>query len=264
MKKKTQLVLGFFFLSFSLSAQVSGIQAELDKINRRINIFYNLQAKGGKYDKFEVEVYLSQDSGKTYPHKLEVVTGNVGKEVSPGVNRKLVWLYVNEGIDFTGQGAVFKIRAKVDKSAQERRILALGGPKEALLSAVVPGWGDYKVRDGKRWGFFGLGLASYGMLGTGLFLRNRANNNFDQIDNSQSAEEAQNLLDKADNQNTVSTILINTGIAVWALDLAFALLKGRKNRRNQQLIRQKDKSTSLRFGLDPYATTPTFGLNFKF
>lgn len=253
-------------LSFSLSAQVSGIRAELDKLNRRINIYYNLQAKGGKYDKFEVEVYLSQDSGKTYPHKLEVLTGNVGKEVAPGVNRKMVWLYVNEDIDFSGQGAVFKIRAKVDKSAQERRILALGGPKDALLSAVVPGWGDYKVRDGKRWAFFSLGLASYGMLGTGLYMRNRANNNFDQIDNSQTAEEAQNLLDKADNQNTVSTVLINAGIAIWALDLTLALIKGAKNKKKQRWIKyqERKKSTSIHFGVDPYSAAPTFGLNFKF
>lgn len=257
------LMVSFFCLQVGY-AQITDVRAELDKLNRRIDIYYNLQAKGEKYDKFEIELYLSEDGGETFERKLEYVTGQYGKNVTPGLNKKMVWLYFKEMPEFTGKDIAFKVKAKVDLAAKEARILSLGGPKEALYSAILPGWGDYKVRDGKRWQFFTIGAISYALVGSGLYLRSRSRDNFDKVGRATSASEVDNLISRADGQNTTSTVLINTGIAIWAADLTLALLKGLKNQKAQRKIQQGKVSTSLRILYNPYANRPMFGLNFKF
>lgn len=265
MKKFILFLLIMIHYGFGESyGQITDVRAELDKLNRRIDIYYNLQARGEKYDKFEIELYLSEDSGKTFTRKLEYVSGQYGKNVSSGLNKKMVWLYFQEMPEFTGQGIAFKVKAKVDLAAKEARILSLGGPKEALYSAILPGWGDYKVRNGKRWQFFLIGATSYALVGSGLYLRSRSRSNFNRVSNSTTSAEVDNLINRANSQNTSSTVLINTGLAIWVADVTLALIRGLKNRKAQRRIQNKDTSTSLRILYDPISNRPMFGLNFKF
>lgn len=245
-----------------LKAQgVTQVRAQLDKINRRVHIYYNLLVKKGKYDKYEVDLYLSQDSGKTFTDRLELVGGNVGKGVIPGIDKKIEWYYTKELPQFDGQNVAFKVRAKVDLQAREKRILALKGPEAAGFSLLFPGWGDYKVRSGKN--YWWLGISAYGLAGSGIFLRNKSNTNFDAYLTAESISQADELFKRADQQRQISTYLLATAAAIWISDITGVIIKGVQNKKEQQRIHSGSISANPTIQYNTFSRTPQFGISMK-
>ncbi len=62
-----------------------------------LSITYDLETVGDIA--VTVSLFLSTDSGATYPNLCRTVTGNVGAGVLPGISRHMVW---NAGTDFPG------------------------------------------------------------------------------------------------------------------------------------------------------------------
>ncbi len=225
------------FLGIQATALAQGItqvRAEVDKVNRRIYVYYDLLIKKGKHDKYEVDLYLSQDSGKTFIDRLELVGGNVGKGVIPGVNKKIEWYYTKELPQFDGSNTAFKVRAKVDMQARKERILALQGPTAVGYSLLFPGWGDYKVRSGNT--YWLVGFSAYAIAGTGLYLRGQSNRNFDAYLSANDIEQADSFFKKAQNQKRLSNTLFVTAASIWVMDMVLVAWQGMQNRKEQQRI----------------------------
>lgn len=259
------LILGILlYINPLIFAQrVSDVIAELDKVNREITITYNLQ--GNKFDKYEVQVFLSENAGKTFDTEpLIYVNGNVGKAVSAGLDRKIRWRYLVENPGFTGKSVVFKIKAKLDLDEYRSRLRKKAGPGAVLNSLAFPGWGDYKVRDGDN--FWYIGGAAYTLAGSGVFLHFRAKQNYKDYQNPliNNPEKAKELLDRSQKQDNASKFLIGAGAAVWLADMIGVWLKGNKNNKaNSYFLNNKNK-TAFEFKLAPNSSLPGLALQFKF
>ncbi len=254
------------------NVKVTNIKAELNRLDRKIYIYYDLSAKGSRYDKYEVEVFLSEDGGETFPYRLDYVQGSVGKGIQAGYGKVIEWRYLQDRPAFTGQNIAFEIKAKLDLLDKERRIERLGGPGKAMLSLLYPGLGSYKVREGNQKWYYGVGILAYGMVGTGLYLRFQSDANYDdyqagstvldvnQLNNL--ADERSRLLDRAQDQRRFSDILLIGGGAIWLTEFTFALLKGIKNRNEKYRI-MAQKTISFTPFFEPWGRQPRLGLRFK-
>jgi hypothetical protein len=244
--KKSYLIFALLFLNTTIYAQsIYNIQAELDRLNRQIIISYDLVrgVDNTKFDKFEIAVYISLDSGKTFEeNSLTYVSGGIGRGIASGNNKKIQWRYLVEKPDFTGKGVVFKIKARLDTEDYATRLKALKGTKGALYSLLLPGWGDYKVREGT--GYWGIGALTYGLVGSGLGMYLSAKNNYDKYENATTLNEADTFLKNSQNQSKLSQILLGAGALVWLTDIVLVLKKGAKNQRDLATYNASQKATS--------------------
>jgi sulfatase modifying factor 1 len=68
---------------------VSHVQAALDPQTAKVDVWYRLETVDD--GPVTVSLFLSTDSGATYPYLCETVSGDVGAGVLPGTSRHLVW-----------------------------------------------------------------------------------------------------------------------------------------------------------------------------
>jgi hypothetical protein len=261
--KITTLILIHFFYTYGFGQRVSDIAAELDKINREIIITYNLQ--GNKFDKYEIQIFLSENGGKSYDTEpLTYVNGNVGKAVSAGLDRKIRWRYLIEIPDFKGKNVMFKIKARLDLDEYRARMRKKAGPGAIVNSLAFPGWGDYKVRDGNN--FWYIGAAAYTLVGSGTFLHFRARQNYKDYQNPliNNPEIAKELLNRSQKQNNASKFLIGAGAAIWLADMVGVFLKGNKNKQINSYFQSNKNKTAFEFKVAPNSSLPGLALQFKF
>jgi Family of unknown function (DUF5683) len=253
------LLLGCLYLPLIVSAQtIDNIKAELDALNGNIIISYNFNLNSENKNKYKIEAFYSIDSGKTYSEPLEFVSGEVGNDIKPGNNKKISWNYFVEFPDFDGQHIMFKIRARIDREYEENQILELQGAEQVWRSAILPGWGDNQVRLKKNYWWVG-GLA-YGLAGSGLYMRLKANNTFDKYKKSFSVEEADDLFAQSNQQKKTGNYLLLAGGAIWLTDMVLVLIKGSNNRKKQAEILKRREQTGFHWHIQP----TQIGLTYKF
>jgi hypothetical protein len=221
-----------FLLSLPIFSQsIAFVKADVDKINSQILITYNLDAPGKSYDKYVVDVYYSTDKGKTFSSEpLKYVSGDVGLSIERGIGKVIVWNYFMENADFDGKNLVFKLTAKLDKQAEEARILGLGGPEKALYSVVVPGMGDYQVRSGKRYWMITAGVL--GTMAAGTYFGIKSQNLF----NKYQSGEGKQFYNSYQSNRQIASVLITTAATAWLADVVIGVIKGSKNKKAKDEI----------------------------
>lgn len=137
----------------------------------------------------DISVCYSTDGGQSYSDKLQFVSGDVGRNVSPGRNR-LIWDVLAEVNEFSGSNIVFRVEAsqaeviQVDANGRDPSEIKeeLGAKWLLLLQLAYPGtqnMGD--LGDGsntsldahlsfgllvgrvKKFGWYAQGLSSFGL-----------------------------------------------------------------------------------------------------
>jgi hypothetical protein len=102
------LLLLFFCFSSVYSQTISKIRT----VQSGNNIIINYSISGAKFNQvFNVSVYFSKDRGRTFLGPLSAVSGDVGKNVTPG-NKEITWEVFREVADLEGD-IVFDVRAEV-------------------------------------------------------------------------------------------------------------------------------------------------------
>ncbi|MBK8806432.1 MAG: hypothetical protein IPO21_07245 [Bacteroidales bacterium] len=76
------------------------------------------------------------------------------------------------------------------------------------------------------------GIASYGLIGTGIYLQNKAKENYESYKNSFTHSESGGFYQTAVNQRNLSYIAIGAGTCIWTLDIAFIIKKARNVKKN--------------------------------
>lgn len=102
--------------------------------------------------------------------------------------------------------------------------------KHLLKSAVLPGWGDYKVRNGKF--HFLYGVAGFASIGASIYMNSQANQSYTNYKKSLDFNESNNLFNKAKQQQTLSYVFASSAALVWTFDLATLLHKTQKVKKN--------------------------------
>jgi hypothetical protein len=103
--KKLSIAILTFLTNIALSQQVSDVRASLDGNN--VVIQYNLTGSFGQT--FKVDLHSSYNNFST---PLRMVSGDIGENVSPGLDRRVVWEARKELRVFSGD-IEFEIRAEV-------------------------------------------------------------------------------------------------------------------------------------------------------
>ncbi|QHT65835.1 hypothetical protein GXP67_03720 [Rhodocytophaga rosea] len=242
--------------------QITNIQASLDPFDRTIDITYDMTARQGKYDKYTVDLYFSQDGGITLKGPLKYIDGDLGEGIRPGKGKIATWDCLEEYPSFDGKNVTFKLVANIDVKFREDRLLKLGGADKALLSLLLPGLGDYKVREGK--GYWAIGAVAVGMMGTGIAFKIGANKKYKQYKASETLTDVQNNYTAANNQRRNYIYLTRAAAAIWLTDIALVAIRGTRNQQIQRKIRSKRTQTGFQFHYDPVFQSTSIGFQYKF
>jgi hypothetical protein len=264
-KSLLTLLLCLLTLSFSYSQNIDYQEFGIDREEKKIYIPYTIKESLKYQNIYGIEVYYSQDKGETYKGPLQKVSGDVGKNITPG-EKLIVWNYFEEDSTFNGQDVIFKllVNYKPDPSF-------LGGPEKALYSVALSGWGDTKVWQKPRFWYLNT-IATYGLIGSGLYLRYQSNQTREKYLQSGSSNEAQELFDKSNRQRIIGSSLLIGGVAVWLSDITRVVIKGIKNKREARKLRQSEteqiekekNNTSIRLKVEPFQSQMNVGLIIQF
>ena len=78
--------------------QIENIQVDLQEDSIIIN--YVLDGQAGDQEEYQVEVYSSHND---FSEPLKLVSGDVGRNISPGLNKQIIWQAREEIDDFQGK-----------------------------------------------------------------------------------------------------------------------------------------------------------------
>ncbi len=122
--KLVSLVLISILASVSLAQKLENVHAEQE--GKKINIYYDIkEAKTGQT--FDIKIYCSKDGGYSWGNPLYYVTGDVGKGISGGYNKKIVWDVLKEVERLRGNDIKFQVRAKITGGTMPNMVLVQGG-----------------------------------------------------------------------------------------------------------------------------------------
>ena len=94
--------------------------------DERIIIRYDLEGKLDK--KYKVNLSLSDDYGATFRIIPKALRGNVGKNITPGDGKEIIWEMTRDypnGLE--GEGYVFAVDAELQKKSSKLLYYLLGG-----------------------------------------------------------------------------------------------------------------------------------------
>ena len=190
------------------------IKIKYDLVNCPDNALYNLNV-----------FFTKADGNIITPKIISSLNG-----VSPGRDKVLIWDYKNDKIEFTGELSVTVSISSVELLPPPPAIKH--GPGNAILSLLMPGWGDFYVNETDKTTPL---LISALYLGSAYMAYSSYNNSNTSYDNYLKATQ-QSVMDE--NYNTATSSLsqaqIFSGLAAAILiyDFIHVIIKGNKNVKN--------------------------------
>jgi uncharacterized protein (TIGR02145 family) len=112
-----------FITCFANSQAQSIANVRATQAGQKIEINYDL-INAGANQQFDIAVYCSVNGGYAWGIPLKKVEGDVGKGVTAGQNKKIVWFVLNERDNLIGENIVFKITANVTKGFDNVEVTA--------------------------------------------------------------------------------------------------------------------------------------------
>ncbi len=161
---------------------------------------------------FSVNIEFYKDPGELL--NTENLTGDIGASVKGGAGKKIIWKSRKDGYIIDGNAYV-KIKAKSEA------YIPVGS--HIAKSLFVPGWGDYRICNGKY--HFIYGVAAYGSLGASIVYFSLANTNRQNYLNCMEIDKRNNFYNTYTNQKTLSYVFAATAAAIWVYDIVKVAVK---------------------------------------
>jgi hypothetical protein len=147
-----------------------------------------------------------------------------------------------------------------------------GGPSNLFLSLLVPGLGDYYVRDKRSKTqalrpYWTIALLSYGLVGSGIYFNELLNKKYSEYKKTLFPDHS--IYNNANNKHHAYYILTGLGAGIWLSDVLLVGIKGFKNIRHrnqdtslktQNTISETQNKLSVEFGV----LSNEFGVKFNF
>lgn len=206
-----QLNIIIFFLAFSLKSYSQDFQITrplLEFDGNELIISYDLICDN-EADKFYVWVEIVKQNEALL--KAKAFSGDVGDNIIGGLNKKIVWLPEKDTV-FINEAIQVEVKA-------ERRIKSFDNGSMLLLSALVPGYGQSKIQNDKRWLL--AGVAFYGAMTTGLISRKSYLNTYNSYLLEGDIVARADLFADAQRQKNVSNTLLLTGLTIWITNICW-------------------------------------------
>jgi len=269
MKHRIAFILIGLLASFlSLAQPRIALQKPLiNKAEKIITLNYSIQEINFNTRKrpivyeYDVKPFYSEDTAKTFK-PMQKVTGDVNNFILKGDNKKIYWTYFDENPDFKGK-ALYKIDFTFKKS-----FLGLKGPNAFWYSLILPGWGQSKVNYYEtfraRWHFTYLGVLS--LFALGYYFNDQSNQAYTKYNNATDVNSTQSAYTSANTNRIFSTTFFALGGALWISDIVRVIIKGKKNKIEQEKIYEKNPELKSTFGMRYHqmTNTPMFVYNLKF
>lgn len=225
------IVLLFLTAAFVNAQSVSNIRFE--QSDKQVVIHYDLSGESGS--KWNIDIFCSQDGGKTWGSPLRKITGELGYPIEPGTNKKVIWDVLAEREKLEGVIS-FKVKAT------EKNGLVTYPPINK------PNFSDdyYKYRRSKNFWF----VSAFVTGGIGTFTYLQSGKYYTQYQSA--TTDADDLHAKADLYNKIAPIAL--GIA-GICTIEFILKAGKQS---------KAKKEKLSFYPRPLFRGGGFGLAYTF
>lgn len=250
-----------FYFKNKIKVDFKESSIKLNQADTTIGITYDLKAAPNRY--YKARLFYSNNKGNSFKGPLYSVKGDIGDSIKPGKNKQVSWSFKKDNPYFDGKNIMFKLDViEVPK-------IATGGPKYALRSLLVPGWGDTKVRNGYNYGV--ITIATYSCLITGALFQLEANRRYNRYTDrlANSSQEHESLYKQAQSSKNLATAFFVAGAGIWIGDIIGVYIKGVKNRRRvasekRKLEEEKAETTSIKIYPLIDGQSTQMGLSWKF
>jgi hypothetical protein len=271
------LILLFLLLPDALygQARITVTKPRLEVSDENLIIQYDiLNAKSSDF--FMVWIEVTDAAGNKI--KALSITGDIGKEIKGGRNKRITWNLSNDSIlideDISVEVKAEKIimqeeQAETETSEETKTIKVdegNAGMKEiskgnmVLSSVALPGWGQTKTNKGKP--YWLIGAAGYGCLAGSVILNRSASSAYDDYKKSMDLDESNALFDKALQRNSVSKVLAYSAIGIWVADIIWVLATPTKS--TESTVLQKSRSLRIIPGFDAGSNVALVSITYKF
>ncbi len=244
-------LLVFLFLMFLSSNIIKAQEFKLitkDAVIIDDKIVVNFDfTKFKKKQRFNILLEVKNSSGELINAKS--LSGDVGKNIVGGENKKIIWDYLVDNIVIDDEIS-FEIKAQLHKGEEDiskkpTKTVLIG--KALLLSAIFPGWGQAKIKQRKS--YLLLGLITYGAAAASFAYHNNSYNNYSKYLNDETHSSESNYFSKSESQKALSKYLLYGAASAWTLNMIWTVITSSKNNKVKVSanINPYFKSTELTF-----------------
>ncbi|HUX59609.1 MAG TPA: hypothetical protein VMV77_21745 [Bacteroidales bacterium] len=245
-KRRIFLFLFFLFLVGKSSSQSVSITTPRVEFNGdQLLISYDVISKN-LTDQFYVWIEIEKKNGE--PIQVKALSGDVGENVKGGANKQISWIPEKDSI-FLNEEVFVEVKA-------EKYVKSFNKGSAMLMSTVMPGLGQTKISKGKPWWL--TGVAAYGALAGGLIVHNSYIKTFDSYRIEENPSVRADLLNQAQQQMNLSSVLIVSGAAIWAANIFWVAMTPNKYKPLQNVKLSLYQSTG------PYKGTTLLSLRLNF
>ncbi len=209
-KKRFIFFLLFFFLPLNFYSQ--GFRLTRPGLNfdgSQLMISYDLTSNNQK-ELFYVWVEIEKKNGEALPATR--LNGEVGEHIRPGSSKSITWIPEADNV-YLNEEVFVEVKA-------ERYIPSFKKGQAMLLSAALPGLGQSRIYNGSPWWL--TGVTAYGAIAGGLIANMGYVNTYDSYRTEDDPVKRVDLLTTAQQQKDISTALIASGAAIWAVNMIWA------------------------------------------
>jgi len=255
--------------------------------NGKVLIEYQL-LNTSKSEKFSIRIDITNQLGKTIDARS--LSGDVGKGVSGGGNKRIIWdieadsIYLDEDI-FVEVYALSEA-TPVPVDPPEEQIAKEKDPVKGPGEDFIEDTEEEKLRSRKQFNrtsliaqsiaFPGLGLsrlnpgtphwlrgvAGYGCLAGSIYYNRMAWSNYQNYLGSENPTEIDDHFDRAYQQKKTSGILAYVALGTWVVDLAWTIL-GTSGMKGDQFSATQ-KRISIGTTVEPVSNVPMIALSYRF
>ena len=127
-------ILVFLLLTVKLTNAQSVTNIHFEQAGKQLVIYYDLS--GDPESTWFIDVYCSQDGGKTWRSPLEKLSGAAGKGIKPGPNQKVTWDVLQERENLEGEIS-FKVEATKSEELTVAKTLIISQPLDKPADKTV-------------------------------------------------------------------------------------------------------------------------------
>lgn len=223
--KKIKLLLILLVVSFSSFANGSITNVSIRYNGDQVVISYDLNSSNAN-NLFDVSVKLYRS--KTDQLEAVTFTGDVGKSIASGNNKKAVWQVKIDNV---------KVSDYVYAVVEATPALKIPMGNHLLKSALFPGLGEYRLDNNKLPIY--KSVLGYGAIASAIVLNTSAVANYNSYVNA--TTQASNYFDAAQNLQVVSYVMAGTAVAVWGYGLYKTYTKAKKLKTYSTITMQESK-----------------------
>ncbi|WP_234734982.1 hypothetical protein [Tellurirhabdus bombi] len=223
------LFLSLLLLQSSSWAQVQVSNVRVQPIDdTSLEILYDIT---GASPTDSVYFAVKQRNGSILYPRRKAVSGDYGKGITDGTNRRIRWNIFAEGFELTDE-------IQVTVHAWTSRLKRPGGPGYALLSALAPGIGNIFVQNpSPKIGVRPLlTVATYGLIIYGINQHRDSRKEYDLYLDQKNTTDAQPYYERANKAHQRYYIATRLAAVIWASDVVATFLKGARNQRQNRAL----------------------------